>query len=74
MAPTVEFSPASMPSSSPGVRKAPEHHLNHHLDSDTDEYSLIFARDAPLEFSQGDMPRLRRRMAAEVVENAFAEL
>ena len=36
--------------------------------------SDLLSRSASLDFSQGDMPRVRRRMAGEILGNAFAQL
>ena len=36
--------------------------------------SDLLSRGASLDFSQGDMPRVRRRMAGEILGNAFAQL
>merc|ERR1712043_132378 len=40
----------------------------------TCQYAEFLSREASFEFSQGDMPRLRRRMAAEILQNTFARL
>jgi len=40
----------------------------------TCQYAEFLSREASFEFSQGDMPRLRKRMAAEILQNTFAQL
>merc|ERR1712156_1363374 len=40
----------------------------------TCQYAEFLSRSASLDFSQGDMPRVRRRMAGEILGNAFAQL
>merc|ERR1712012_96922 len=40
----------------------------------TCQYAEFLSRGASLDFSQGDMPRVRRRMAGEILGNVFAQL